>query len=61
MPLGRLGEPQEIGKAVVFLAAEASSFVMGLNCLWMGDGAGVSHAHVTKGACTANKAMRAAF
>jgi len=46
---------------VVFLASEASSFVMGLNCLWMGDGAGVSHAHVTKGACTANKAMRAAF
>jgi NAD(P)-dependent dehydrogenase (short-subunit alcohol dehydrogenase family) len=30
IPLGRLGEPQEVGKAVVFLASDASSFINGI-------------------------------
>lgn len=29
IPLGRLGEPQEIGKAVVFLASDSASFING--------------------------------
>lgn len=30
VPLGRLGEPQEIGKVVAFLASDAASFVNGI-------------------------------
>jgi len=30
IPLGRLGEPQEVGKAVAFLASDAASFVNGV-------------------------------
>jgi NAD(P)-dependent dehydrogenase (short-subunit alcohol dehydrogenase family) len=30
VPLGRLGEPQEIGKAVVFLASDSASFINGI-------------------------------
>ena len=30
IPLGRLGEPQEVGKAVAFLASDAASFVNGI-------------------------------
>jgi NAD(P)-dependent dehydrogenase (short-subunit alcohol dehydrogenase family) len=30
IPLGRLGEPDEIGKAAVFLASDDSSFVNGI-------------------------------
>ena len=29
-PLGRLGDPREIGKAVVFLSSDASTFVTGI-------------------------------
>ena len=29
IPLGRVGEPQEVGKAAVFLASDASSFING--------------------------------
>jgi NAD(P)-dependent dehydrogenase (short-subunit alcohol dehydrogenase family) len=29
-PLGRLADPQEIGKAAVFLASDASSFIIGV-------------------------------
>jgi NAD(P)-dependent dehydrogenase (short-subunit alcohol dehydrogenase family) len=28
-PLGRIGYPQDVGRAVVFLASEASSFITG--------------------------------
>ncbi len=30
IPLGRLGDPQEVGKAVAFLASDAASFVNGI-------------------------------
>ena len=30
VPLGRLGDPDEVAKAVVFLASEDSSFITGI-------------------------------
>jgi hypothetical protein len=35
VPLGRLGTPNEIAKAVVFLASVDSSYITGTELLWM--------------------------
>ena len=40
-PLDRRGEPEEIGKVVVFLASEAASFVTGAT--WIVDGGFLSY------------------
>jgi NAD(P)-dependent dehydrogenase (short-subunit alcohol dehydrogenase family) len=39
IPLGRVGEPDEIAKAVVFLACDDSSFVNGIELFVDGGGA----------------------
>jgi NAD(P)-dependent dehydrogenase (short-subunit alcohol dehydrogenase family) len=41
VPMGRLGEPQEIGKAVVFLASESASFINGVELFVDGGAAQV--------------------
>ena len=43
-PLGRLGDPREIGKAAVFLASDQSSFITGGNC--SSTGASLSPAEI---------------
>ena len=42
-PLGRLGKPEEVGKLVVFLASDESSFITGetpalMAVLWLTHG-----------------------
>jgi len=36
-PLGRIGTPQDVGRAVVFFASDASSFITG-QTLWIDGG-----------------------
>jgi len=36
-PLGRMGEPEEVAEAVLFLASERSSFITG-TCLFVDGG-----------------------
>ncbi len=33
MPIGRIGQPSDIGKAAVFLASDDSSFILGAEIL----------------------------
>jgi NAD(P)-dependent dehydrogenase (short-subunit alcohol dehydrogenase family) len=38
VPVGRLGEPADVGDAVVFLASPASAYVSGANLVLHGGG-----------------------